>query len=189
MVRLGIAAGALGALFALRRRTEPPQGIEERAKGILRPPGALEEGAFLAACSRCNLCAHVCETECVRFFDPTRGDLAGTPHIVAEDRGCNLCLECTQVCPTGALSPMEDKTEVDMGEAWIDERLCVSLNHTGICGACHAACPFRNKAITQGIRNAPTVHDDHCVGCGLCEEVCIVDDRKAIRVISARTWS
>ncbi|MEQ1920271.1 MAG: 4Fe-4S binding protein, partial [Elusimicrobiota bacterium] len=40
--------------------------------------------------------------------------------------------------------------------------------------------------------NAPEVHDELCVGCGLCEEACIVKDPKdgrAIRVRSARAWS
>jgi len=188
-VRLAVAGTVLGAVVGLRRNPVAPRSIEVRDKGILRPPGALDEAAFLSACSRCNLCAQVCDTNCLLFFAPTQGELAGTPHIVAEDRACNLCLQCTQVCPTGALTPLEDKARVDMGEALVDERLCVSHAGTGICGACHAVCPMRNKAITQGIRNAPTVHDDHCVGCGMCEEACIVDDRKAIRVISPRRFA
>jgi len=188
LVRAGIAGGALGAILLLRRGSTPARSIEEREKGILRPPGALEEREFLAACSRCSLCAQVCETNCIHFFEPTFGELAGSPYIVAEQRACNLCLECTLVCPTGALLETSDKGMVDMGEAVIDERLCVSLAGTGVCGACHTACPLRNRAITQGIRNAPSIHTEHCVGCGMCEEVCIVDDRKAIRVVSTRGW-
>jgi len=76
-----------------------------------------------------------------------------------------------------------------MGVAVVDERLCVSHNGSGACAACHTACPLRNRAITQGIRNAPTVHAEHCVGCGLCEEACIVYDRKAIRVVTERSWT
>jgi ferredoxin-type protein NapG/ferredoxin-type protein NapH len=193
LVRSGIAVGTVGAIVAVRRgSSEKPSekcSIEVREKGILRPPGALEEVDFLASCSRCNLCAQVCETNCIRFFGPGRGQLAGTPHIVAEHRACNLCLECTQVCPTGALAATDDKRNVRMGEAVIDKRLCVSHDHTGVCGACHTACPLRNRAITQGIRNAPTVDPEQCVGCGMCEEVCIVDDRKAIRIVSGREWT
>jgi ferredoxin-type protein NapG len=189
LLRLGVAAGALGAILSVRRGTGPAHSIEERDKGILRPPGALDEAAFLASCSRCNLCAQVCDTGCIQFFETSTGKHAGTPYIFAEHRACNLCLECTLVCPTGALVKITDKHEVDMGEAVVDKRLCVSHAHTGVCGACHTACPLRNKAITQGIRNAPEVHIDHCVGCGMCEEVCIVDDRKAIRVISTRKWA
>ncbi len=73
-----------------------------------------------------------------------------------------------------------------MGVAEVDKRVCVSHNGTGVCGACFTICPLRGDAITQDIRNAPVVHVDHCVGCGLCEEVCIVRDRRAIRVTTPR---
>ena len=73
-----------------------------------------------------------------------------------------------------------------MGTAVVDDRTCVSINGTGVCGACHTACPLRDSAITQGLRNAPTVHEEFCVGCGLCEEACIVKGIKAIRVFSGR---
>lgn len=74
-----------------------------------------------------------------------------------------------------------------MGVAVVDERICVSHNGSGVCGACHTACPFRNQAITQGMRNAPQVHEAYCVGCGLCEEACILKGVKAIRVESGRS--
>jgi ferredoxin-type protein NapG len=76
--------------------------------------------------------------------------------------------------------------EAEMGLAVVDERLCVSLNGTGVCGACHTICPLRNRAITLDIRNAPKVHEDECVGCGLCEEVCIVREPRAIYVRTDR---
>ena len=163
---------------------------EARESGIgLRPPGALEEEAFLAACLRCSLCAQACDTNCIVLFGHGEGRHAGTPHIVAEERACDLCLACTEVCPSGALVPVRDKTEVRMGVAAVDERLCVSHNGTGACGACFTICPLRGRAITQGIRNAPTVHEESCVGCGLCEEACIVRERRAIRVVTTRRYA
>ncbi len=74
-----------------------------------------------------------------------------------------------------------------MGLAIVDERLCVSANGTGICGACFTVCPFRGKAIVQDLRNRPTVIEEYCTGCGLCEEYCIVDERVGIRAIQIRT--
>jgi len=188
-VRLGLVGAMAYSIGSLTRRAPQPRPVEERNTGILRPPGALDEDAFLAACVRCSLCADACDTFCIRFFGPNEGRVAGTPHISPEERACNLCLACTLACPSGALQELSQREQVAMGTAVVDERLCVSHNGTGACGACHTACPLRNRAITQGMRNAPTVHAEHCVGCGLCEEACIVYDRKAIRVVTERSWT
>ena len=188
-LRLGFVGLVVASVGSLLRRSPAHRPIEEASTGVLRPPGALEEPDFLASCIRCSLCAEACDTACIRLFAPEEGRLAGTPYILAEEVACNLCLECTQVCPSGALLPLTEPEEVRMGTAVVDERLCVSHNGTGACGACYTACPLRGRAITQGMFNAPTVHADACVGCGLCEEACIVDDRRAIRVVTARSWS
>ena len=55
----------------------------------------------------------------------------------AAARACTLCLKCGEACPTGAIVPLVEKDEARMGEAVVDERLCVSHNGTGVCGACH----------------------------------------------------
>lgn len=188
-LRLGVAGLSLAALLGGLRRGAAPRAAEQLATGILRPPGALDELSFLAACLRCQLCAQTCETGCIELFGPAEGRHAGSPHITAARAACNLCLACTRACPSGALAELSEPTAVRMGTAVVDERLCVSHNGTGACGACHTACPLRNRAITQGLRNAPTVHEEHCVGCGLCEEACIVYDRKAIRVVTRRSWA
>jgi ferredoxin-type protein NapG len=189
-LRLGLGGALVAALASTFRRGPRRRPIEEAGTGVLRPPGALALDAdFLATCIRCSLCAEACDTACIRLFDLGEGRHAGTPYIVAEARACNLCLACTEVCPSGALQIVRAPADVRMGVAVVDERLCVSHNGTGACGACHTVCPFRNAAITQGLFNAPTVHAERCVGCGLCEEACIVDDRKAIRVVTERSWS
>ena len=120
---------------------------------------------------------------CIDFFGPEGGGLQNTPYIVPIERGCTLCLECGKTCPTGAILPLEKKEDADMGVAEVDERLCVSHNGTGVCGACFTVCPLRGKAVTQSIRLKPTIHLDDCTGCGLCEEHCIVDDRPGLRAI------
>lgn len=153
---------------------------------VIRPPGALAETAFLSACIRCNCCQDACPSRAILLAGPKDPAVLGTPFILPNENACTLCLECTTVCPTGALKPVEDKKSVKMGLAVVDERTCVSHNGTGVCGACHTACPLKNTAITQGAHNAPTVHEDACVGCGLCEEACIIKGIKAIRVFSGR---
>ena len=182
-----LAGAVLAGLLSLRRSRSAPQ--ESRgALGILRPPGALNEPDFLALCIRCTRCADACEAQCIRLFGPEAGALQGTPYILSRNQGCTLCLECGKTCPTEALRPLKTMQEARMGTAVVDERLCVSHNGTGVCGACHTVCPLRDRAITQGLRNAPQVHSEQCAGCGLCEEVCIVRDRRAIQVKTERLW-
>ncbi len=183
--RAAVGGVLLYGFFALRRSPTPAAGVRGTL-GIIRPPGALEEAEFLSACVRCTRCADACEAQCIRFFGPEAGAHHGTPYILAEDKGCTLCLACGEDCPTGAIEPLERMQDARMGIAEIDDRLCLSLNGRGICGACFTICPLRGRAITQDLRNAPVVHANACVGCGLCEEICLVRERRAIRVRTQR---
>lgn len=175
----------LGLLAKVLRGKRAPIA-ESLEPAVLRPPGAREEAQFLAQCIRCVRCRDACPSDAIKIAGPGDAAPLGTPFIIAANSACHLCLECTQTCPTEALQPLAKKEEVKIGIAKVDDRLCVSINGTGICGACHTACPLKDSAITQGLHNAPTVHEDFCVGCGLCEEACIVKGTKAIRVFSGR---
>ncbi len=182
------SAAGLGALgLSLQSRSLTRSNLESTP--VLRPPGAHAEGQFLAQCIRCTRCQDACPVGCIRLAGPDDAAPLGTPFIDASSSACILCLDCTTSCPTEALQPLVEKKDVKMGIAVVDERTCVSHNGTGVCGACHTACPFRNFAIRQGLRNAPTVNPEFCVGCGLCEEACILKGTKAIRVFSGRSAS
>ena len=176
----------LGSFSLLRQRRYPVPGTRP-GLGVLRPPGALTENNFMAACIRCTRCADACDTHCIRYFGPEAGSWHGTPYIDPVNAACDMCLACGEACPTGALKPLAKKEDIKMGTAVVDDRLCVSINGTGVCGACFTACPLRGTAITQTMRNAPEVHAQYCTGCGLCEEFCIVDDRKGLRAIQVHT--
>lgn len=189
-VRLGLGvAGILGGLTAMTR-IRPGRNIAHgmrRDLGLLRPPGALSEQEFLGACIRCTRCADACSVSAIQFLGPEAGSLGGTPCIDPIRQACEMCLSCGNACPTGALQPLSDRQHISVGTAVVDDRLCVSINGTGVCGACYTACPLRGSAITQDIRNAPRVHAEYCTGCGLCEQFCIVDDRDGLRAIQVRS--
>lgn len=191
-------AGAIGAsllsgflFWKHRQATLPPDVVapEWRRRGLVRPPGSLPEDEFLARCIRCQRCEQVCGKRAIRLLGDGYGRLQGTPVIVPETSACDLCLACGEACPAGAIAVLERPDEARMGTAKVDERLCVSHDGRGICGACYTVCPVRPRAIRQGLYNRPTVLADLCVGCGLCEEACIVEEDRAIRVVSPRSWT
>ncbi len=156
-----------------------------RLKRFLRPPGARDEAEFLSLCIRCGQCANVCPNKCISLHGMEAGfENLGTPKIDARARGCILCMACTQVCPTEALVPIEATgglASVAMGTAFVSEDICYSF-HGRTCGACYHACPLLGKALTIGLFEQPTVHAEHCVGCGLCEQACI-HMPQAVRVV------
>ncbi len=185
---LGVS-GAFAVVHAVKSQSPSMVSPDMRRRGLVRPPGSLAEEEFMSACIRCQLCSQACEADAIRLFGSGTGALEGTPYLIPELAACTLCLRCGSACPTGAIEELADMQEAAMGVAVVDEQLCVSFNGTGVCGACHTICPLKNKAITQGFHNQPTVHPEYCVGCGLCEEVCIVKHDKAIRVHTERGWA
>ena len=181
-----VVSGTALSLIVNQFRRDKFKTKAEGEPTVLRPPGALDEEAFLSKCIRCQECTQACPKNCIKLSGSMDETEFGTPFINPRLNACDLCLKCTEVCPTGALQKVEKKEDVKMGLAVVNELTCVSHNGTGACGACHTICPLKNKALTQGMFNRPTIHSDYCVGCGLCEEVCILDGVKAIRVFSNR---
>jgi MauM/NapG family ferredoxin protein len=153
---------------------------------FLRPPGALPEKAFVDACIGCGQCANVCPNKCITLYGLEGGlENLATPKINARAQACILCMACTRVCPTGALQKLEPteagQRAVAMGTAMLIEDICYSYAGR-TCGVCYRACPFQGTAMTIGLLEQPTVHPEHCVGCGLCEQAC-VHMPQAIRVM------
>jgi NAD-dependent dihydropyrimidine dehydrogenase PreA subunit len=96
------------------------------------------------------------------------------------------CNACTQVCPTGALTPLDlqPKNKYIIGEALVDNNVCLTALGQKECDACELACPYDAVKITwdEAQYDAYPVVNDKCVGCGACEVVCPTTPVKAIRV-------
>lgn len=151
----------------------------------LRPPGAVDEAEFIEKCIRCRKCEEVCPYDSIKMADLAYGARMGTPIIFPREEPCYLCddLPCIAVCPTEALAPVTERAEIKMGIAKIDETLCFAYNGI-LCRACYERCPVYGEAITLDQELYPVVHEDLCVGCGICEKVCPVNP-VAITVTSA----
>ncbi|MDY4281050.1 MAG: ferredoxin-type protein NapG [[Pasteurella] mairii] len=162
----------------------------------LRPPFALaDDNDFAAACIRCGQCVQACPYDMLHLASLLSPLEAGTPYFVARDKPCEMCVDipCALACPSGALdNQATDITQAKMGLAvLLDHETC--LNWQGLrCDVCYRVCPVIDKAITLEIQHnsrtgkhamfIPTVHSEHCTGCGKCEEACVLDEA-AIKVL------
>ena len=189
-------AGAAGGACLLALGT----GLYSRQAGArpataIRPPGALAEADFLAACVRCGLCVRDCPSDTLKLSRLGDGVATGTPYFEARKIACEMCedIPCVKACPTGALDHgLTDIGKARMGLAvLIDHETC--LNFLGLrCDVCYRVCPVIDKAITlekvhnpRSDRHAmllPTVHSDACTGCGKCEKSCVLPEA-AIKVL------
>ncbi|MDX8366846.1 MULTISPECIES: 4Fe-4S dicluster domain-containing protein [Bacillaceae] len=162
-------------------------------KTVLRPPGAAEEDEFLALCVRCGKCNQACPYDSIKMGTEAHGFGLGTPFIEARENPCRLCEDfpCVEVCPTTALSGINQVEDVQMGTAIIDPEHCIA--YEGVrCEVCYRECPLIDEAIKLDIYLkpgddihavfAPIIDVDKCVGCGICEQRCVVDNPVAIRV-------
>jgi len=113
----------------------------------MRPPGALDEGAFLSACTRCAECMKVCPTNALQPATFETG-LQGlwTPILVPSIGPCaEKCTSCGDVCPTGAIRPFtwQDKRyKIKMGLANVNQSTCVAYNGGRDCIVCAEVCPY-----------------------------------------------
>ncbi len=134
---LSVLAGA--GLLGFSLTGYYPIATYARAENRLRPPGAIDEHEFLAACIKCGQCVQVCPVEAIILADFPDGFGNGTPHIVAREQACDFscdAVQCVLACPTGALSHHIDKKEqVRMGLAVLKRpELCLARKGLGFKG-------------------------------------------------------
>jgi ferredoxin-type protein NapF len=183
-------AGAGGALLAVGARALGAARYR-KSDTLLRPPGAVPEDRFAGLCIRCNNCVHACPSKIIRPDTGHEAGLAGFgAPIIRFESDYNYCLEtcnaCTQVCPTGALAPLglPQKNKYVIGEALVDNNVCLTALGKKECNACEHACPYDAVHIKwdEESYNAYPVVNDKCTGCGACEVVCPTSPVRAIRV-------
>ena len=167
--------GFLGEAFKLVARTAGELLAERVApRRHFRPPGALPEPGFLAACTRCGYCIEACPVDAIVAAPSGAGLAAGSPVIEPLVQPCIACegMFCAAVCPTGALVlPADGWARESMGELALDQERCIAFQ--GIeCGVCARACPVGPEALDLDERGRPVILDG-CVGCGVCVRACV----------------
>ncbi len=158
-----------------------------RAENWVRPPFAVKELDFLLGCTRCDKCIEACPHD-VLFALPARHGLqvAGSPAMDLLVRGCQMCRDwpCVMACEPEVLKLPDQDSETPpeaarLARVEINTETCLPYQGPE-CGACAHACPVPGALEWDGgIR--PVINAEHCTGCALCREACIVEP-KAINV-------
>jgi ferredoxin len=166
----------------------------------ITPPGSGDARNMQRKCVACQLCVAACPNNVL--VPSSRLATLMQPEMTFERGYCRPeCVECSQVCPTGAIEPITaaDKTDIAVGTAHYNRELCVVPRDKVPCTACQRHCP--TGAITlvplnaeeaereqQGgwrrppILKVPVVDTTLCIGCGACENLCPSRPVSAIRV-------
>jgi MauM/NapG family ferredoxin protein len=156
---------------------EVAERTEERVvtRRYLRPPGAIPEMGFLAACTRCGACIDVCPVHAVLKAPAAAGFAAGTPFLDPKIQACVVCddIPCARSCPTGALVvPPGGWAEIRLGTLELDPDRCITF-HGSACGVCARACPVGEAALALDGGGRPVLKPEGCVGCGVCVTACV----------------
>lgn len=150
--------------------------VEERVvrAQYVRPPGALPEAAFLAACTRCGECSAVCPVHAITKLPPSAGLAAATPVLDVAVTACIMCetMPCAAACPTPALeAPAWGWRDVQMAQVEIDASRCITYRDVE-CGICARVCPVGEDALKMDERGRPVI-GAACTGCGQCLNACV----------------
>ncbi|TBW40461.1 ferredoxin-type protein NapF [Siculibacillus lacustris] len=137
-----------------------------RRPTVPRPPTAIPEADFLAACDGCLACVTACPEGVVRL------DADRRPVLQFVHGTCTFCDLCAAACPTGALA-------TEGARPW-DARAEIAGNCLAIggvhCRSCGDACDERAVSFVPRPdgRFLPIIDVDRCTGCGACVGVCPV---------------
>jgi ferredoxin-type protein NapG len=150
---------------------------EERiiSRRYFRPPGALPEMGFLAACTRCGACAEACPPQAIIKVPANGGLAAGTPYLEPAVQPCIACptMPCVSACPTAALTAPEwGWTGYRVGVLEFHPERCLTYRGTA-CRVCAEACPVGEAALAIDDAGHPVLRAEGCVGCGVCVRACV----------------
>ena len=163
------------ALGGLAREVSERAARRVAPQRTFRPPGAIDEIAFLAACTRCGDCIDVCPVHAIVKAPADAGLGAGAPMIDPAIQACVVCEEmpCAKACETGALvAPTDGWASVRMGTLTLDPGRCIAF-HGVACGVCARACPVGERALAIDLGGRPVLKPEGCVGCGVCVTACV----------------
>jgi len=163
----GLGIGIPAALILPRLGKSP-------AKPSILPPGATE--AFADTCTRCYACVSACPAKIIRVKAGGNLNELFMPELFFDKGVCNeFCIRCTEVCPTGAIRKLTEKTKrsTQIGTARVQKGKCLAWADNEYCMVCDEFCPYQAiETQMKGDIACPIVIPEKCRGCGGCEHNC-----------------
>ncbi len=189
---MALVAGAATVEAKKKKLAEGVAALEEKkvpAREVIPvPAGAQSLKHFYKHCTACQLCVSKCPNKVLR--PSARLEHLMQPEMSFNEGFCSIdCNRCSQVCPTGAIRPVDsaaDKSAIQIGHAVVIPENCVVNRDNVNCGNCARHCPV--GAITMVPReggkrfSVPAVNPEQCIGCGACEYHCPARPVSAIYV-------
>lgn len=161
-----IAGSALVILIgALKAGYELSKNMARNVRNVILPPGAMNANRMYNKCLNCNLCVKACPNKILKKADNNFGAIH-TDYNEGE-KFCKFdCIECSKVCPSGAIKKLsvEEKQRTRIAMAVINPEKCTK------CGICVSECP--TGAITKEENKNAIVDASKCIGCGKCKKHC-----------------
>jgi polyferredoxin len=185
---MGLATGLLSATgLAAVSKGQPV--ARRTSDALIRPPGALPEGDFLARCMRCSQCSLACPTNILQpiWLDLNLADMF-SPGLDSRLGPCDpRCTSCAKACPTEAIRSLtpEERLWAKVGTAIIIPNKCLAWEQKKKCMICDEVCPYGAIEMVKVPGNpvsVPKVHEDRCSGCGYCAHHCPIRPYPAIIV-------
>ena len=206
--RQWLFASVLGVLGYPLLKSNGFASDENFSADMIRPPGSVAEEEFLSKCIKCDQCINVCPTNVLQPATLREGGIEAlwTPVLNFNIRHCQLkCSLCSEVCPTGAIRKITvaeklgegnfiEEGPIRLGTAFINRSRCLPWANQIPCVVCEEVCPTAPKAIQTYdeeekdvfgklvVLNKPHIVPDLCIGCGICQSECPVQDRPAVYV-------
>jgi len=160
------AVGAGAAFYVLHRQSDASAAEVNHPSKVIRPPGSVEEHAFLEKCIRCAECMKVCPNNALHpAFMEAGIEGMWTPIFVMRIGYCEpSCVLCGDVCPTGAIQKINETQKmgkwkpgmdgkeweiapVRVGTAFYDKGRCLPWSMATPCIVCEEFCPTSPKSI------------------------------------------